>query len=200
VNGTHTLSLFPVVDKKVELSFSEDRISSDGGLLLFREAEKQIGIVESIGNYITDNRDQRYVTNTIKEMLTQRIFQIAAGYEDCNESNDMRGDMVLKTCVGRLPQSGEELASQPTMSRLENAIGEKDLYLISKQLIGFFIASYAQGPNVIVLDCDDTNNSTYGQQKLNFYIDYNWGIVRCFAYIRRPFRQINHYPIKTRQA
>lgn len=163
------LNLFPVADKKIELSYSGEQISSDGGLLLLREVENQIGIIDKISNCIFDNRDQRYITHTQKEMLTQRIFQIAAGYEDCNDSNDLRNDMVLKTCVGRLPQSGEELASQPTMSRLENAVGKKELYQIGKQLVKSFIASYAQAPKVIVLDCDDTNNNTYGQQELNFY-------------------------------
>ncbi len=166
------LNLFPLEDKKVELTFSGDRISSDGGLLLLREVENQIGIVDSISKCISDDRDQRYITHTIKEMLTQRIFQIAAGYEDCNDSNDLRSDMILKTCVGRLPQSGEELASQPTMSRLENSVGRKELYLIGKELFRSFIGSYAQAPKVIILDCDDTNNNTYGQQELNFYNHY----------------------------
>lgn len=168
-NETQTLNLFPVEGKKIELTYSGDRISSDGGLLLLREVENQIGIIDNISHCITDNRDQRYITHTIKEMLTQRIFQIAAGYEDCNDSNHMRGDMILKTCVGRLPQSGEALASQPTMSRLENAIGKKELYIIGKQLVDSFVSSYAQVPKVIILDCDDTNNNTYGQQELNFY-------------------------------
>lgn len=168
-NGAQTLTLFPVEGKKVELTYSGDRISSDGGLLLLREVENQIGIINKVSNCITDNRDQRYISHTIKEMLAQRIYQIAAGYEDCNDSDDMRSDMILKTCVGRLPQSGTELASQPTMSRLENTIGKRELYLIGKQLVDSFVSSYAQAPKVIILDCDDTNNNTYGQQELNFY-------------------------------
>ena len=168
-NQAQTLNLFPVENKKVELTFSGDRISSDGGLLLLREVENQLGIIDKISNCISDDRDHRYIHHSIKEMLTQRIFQIAAGYEDCNDSDDLRTDMILKTCVGRFPQSGEELASQPTMSRLENSIGKRELYLIGKQLIGTFIASYSQAPKVIILDCDDTNNNTYGQQELNFY-------------------------------
>lgn len=166
------LNLFPVEDKKVELTFSGDRISSNGGLLLLREVENQIGIIDKISNCITDSRDQRYISHSIKEMLTQRVFQIAAGYEDCNDSDDLRSDMILKTCVGRLPQSGDELASQPTMSRLENSVGRKELYLIGKELFRSFIGSYAQVPKVIILDCDDTNNNTYGQQELNFYNHY----------------------------
>ena len=63
----------------------------------------------------------------IEELITQRVFQIAAGYEDCNDRNDLRSDMIFKACAVRLPQSGNDLASQPTMSRLENAVGARDL-------------------------------------------------------------------------
>lgn len=171
-NRAPTLTLLPVKGKKVEVSFSGDRISSDGGLLLLREVENQIGVIDRISNCITDNRDQRYVTHAIKEMLAQRIYQIAAGYEDCNDSNNMCEDMILKTCVGRLPQSGEGLVSQPTMSRLENSIGKKELYLIGEQLVRSFVSSYAQAPKVVILDCDDTNTNTHGQQELNFYNHY----------------------------
>ncbi|MCD6355537.1 MAG: transposase [Prolixibacteraceae bacterium] len=75
--------------------------------------------------------------------MTQRVFQIAAGYEDCN---DLRGDMILKTCAGRLPQTGSDLASQPTMSRLENAIGPGGLIRMGKYLLDAFVSSYASGP------------------------------------------------------
>jgi hypothetical protein len=170
------LELFPVSNKKIELSFSGDQISSDGGLLLLREVENQLKLIDNISNCILDDRDQRYIDHTIKELLTQRVFQIAAGYEDCNDSNDLRGDMILKVCAGRLPQSGNDLASQPTMSRLENSISKKDLIRIGKQLVNTFIESYSHQPEVIIIDCDDTNNNTYGQQELtlfnNYYHDY----------------------------
>jgi hypothetical protein len=170
------LDLFPVSGKQVELSFSGDQISSDGGLLLLREVESQLCLIDRISSCITDDRDQRYTDHTIKEMLTQRVFQIAAGYEDCNDCDDLRDDMIFKMCAGRLPQSGQELASQPTMSRLENSIDNKALYRIGKQLVNTFIDSYTREPEVIILDCDDTNNNTYGQQELslfnNYYHDY----------------------------
>jgi len=170
------LDLFPVSGKPVELSFTGDKISSDGGLLLLREVENQLGLIDRISNCITDNRDQRYTDHSIKEMLLQRVFQIAAGYEDCNDCNDLRNDMVFKMCAGRLPQSGPELASQPTMSRLENSVGYKDLYRMGEVILNNFIESYPDEPEVIIIDCDDTNNNTYGQQELslfnNYYHDY----------------------------
>lgn len=164
--------LFPVSNNQIELSFTGDDISSDGGLLLLREVENQMGLINRISNCITDNRDQRYVDHTIKEMLTQRVFQIAAGYEDCNDCDDLRDDMIFKACAGRLPQTGLALASQPTMSRLENSIESQDLYRIGQELVDTFVESYDREPGVIILDCDDTNNNTYGQQELNLFNQY----------------------------
>lgn len=93
--------LFPVENKPIEVSFTGDDISSDGGLLLLREVDNQMGLIDRISNCITDNRDHRYVDHTISEMLTQRVTQIAAGYEDCNDCDDLRDDMVFKLCCNR---------------------------------------------------------------------------------------------------
>lgn len=164
--------LLPLSGKPIDLQFSGARISSDGGLLLLREVEAQIGLISSISSCVTDNRDQRYIDHTIHEMVSQRVFQIAAGYEDCNDSNDLRSDMIIKTCSGRLPQSGKDLASQPTMSRLENSVGPRDLYRIGKTLVDHFINSYPAQPEAIVIDCDDTDHITYGQQELTLFNQY----------------------------
>lgn len=175
-NSRKELSLFPVQGKNIELSFTGDRISSDGGLLLLRELDNQLSLLSSVSNCIRDERDHRYIDHSVKELLTQRVFQIAAGYEDCNDCNDLREDMIFKMCSGRLPQSGNDLASQPTMSRLENAVTKTDLFRLGECLVDTFINSYSKAPSVIVLDCDDTNNDTYGQQELalfnNYYNEY----------------------------
>ncbi len=171
-NENPILDLFPVSNKKTELSFSGEKISSDGGLLLLREVENQLGLLNEISSCITDTRDQRYIDHTIKEMVTQRVFQIAAGYEDCNDCNDLRSDTVFKACADRLPQSGADLASQPTMSRLENTVTNKDLYRVGLKLLDSFVASYTTRPGVIIIDCDDTNNNTYGQQELALFNNY----------------------------
>jgi len=112
--STTELNLFPIQGKNIELSFSGDRISSDGGLLLLRELDNQLNLLSSASNCIHDERDHRYVDHSVKELLIQRVFQIAAGYEDCNDCNDLREDMIFKLCTGRLPQSDNDLASQPT--------------------------------------------------------------------------------------
>jgi hypothetical protein len=172
------LDLFPVSGKQVELSFTGDQVSSDGGLLLLRELESRLGLIDRISSCITDNRDQRYIDHTIKEMITQRVFQIAAGYEDCNDCNDLRNDMIFKMCAGRLPQSGQELASQPTMSRLENSVNNKVLFRMGTELLDIFVDSYTSEPKLVILDCDDTNNDTHGQQELSLFNDYYHGY--CF--------------------
>ena len=175
-NKEQVLKLFPVEHKNIELSFTGDQISSDGGLLLLGEVNRQLGLTSKISDCISDKRDSRYIDHTIEELITQRVFQIAAGYEDCNDCNDMRNDMILKTCVGRLPQTGNDLGSQSTMSRLENMVENADLYKIGEQMVDIFIDSYSSQPKVIILDCDNTNNNTYGQQQLslfnNYYYDY----------------------------
>jgi len=175
-NSTQELNLFPIKGRNIELSFSGDRISSDGGLLLLRELDSQLNLLASASNCIHDERDNRYIDHSVKELLTQRVFQIAAGYEDCNDCNDLREDMIFKMCAGRLPQSEPDLASQPTMSRLENTVTRTDLFRLGKCLVDMFISSYSKAPSVIILDCDDTNNDTYGQQELalfnNFYNEH----------------------------
>jgi len=168
-NSTQELNLFPIKGKNIELSFSGDRISSDGGLLLLRELDSQLNLLLSASNCIQDARDHRYIDHSIKELLTQRVFQIAAGYEDCNDCNDMREDMIFKMCAGRLPQSDDDLASQPTMSRLENTVTKTDLFRLGKCMVDIFISSYSKAPSVIILDCDDTDNDTYGQQELALF-------------------------------
>ena len=169
---TQELNLFPIKGKNIELSFSGDRISSDGGLLLLRELDSQLNLLSSASNCIHDERDHRYIEHTVKELLSQRVFQIAAGYEDCNDCNDLREDMIFKMCAGRLPQSDNDLASQPTMSRLENTVTKTDLLRLGECLVDVFVNSYSKAPSVIILDCDDTNNDTYGQQELALFNTY----------------------------
>lgn len=170
------LELFPIANKKIELCFTGERISSDGGLLLLRETDLQTSVTKRLAGCITDSRDPRYISHTVQEMLAQRVFQIAAGYEDCNDCGPLRSDTVIKLCAGKLPQSGGDLASQPTMCRLENSAGSRDLYRTGTEILDIFIDSYTTEPKLIILDCDDTDTTTYGQQELalfnGYYNDY----------------------------
>ena len=161
----------PVSGKEVTLSFTGNDISSDGGLLLLRECEERLGIIDAIGKCISDDRHQSYVKHSYKELITQRVMQIAAGYEDADDCDSLRRDDILKICSGVLP-SGGALSSQPTMSRFEQQPSHSDLYRMAEVFVNNFIGSYAEQPAVIVLDCDDTNSDTYGCQQLSLYNDY----------------------------
>jgi hypothetical protein len=154
--------------KKVEVRFNREMVSNDGGLLLLREIENQIGLIKNMASCILDTRHQSYVDHSIESLLSQRIMQIAAGYEDANDCNTLRNDGVLKVCA----QQESALASQPTMSRFENQLSKKELYNIAKVFIDNFIASYLVQPEVIILDCDDTDAILYGQQELGLFNSY----------------------------
>jgi len=139
-----SLPLFPINNKSIDLSFNLELVSSDGGLLLLREVDKRIGLISSVSEVIKDDRDQRYIHHSLKEMISQRVYQITAGYEDCNDCDDLRNDSILKICSDRLPSSEGALASQPTMCRLENSISKTELLRVGLKLVDLFISSYSE--------------------------------------------------------
>ena len=164
--------LSSVQKKPVEIQFTGENISSDGGLLLLKEVELQVGIIKKLSSCIHDNRHPSYVDHSIEALIKQRVFQIAAGYEDANDCNQLKEDAVLKLCADKMPESSISLASQPTMSRFENQLSRSDLYKMAVCFADNFIASYADEPSVIILDCDDTDNITHGQQELALFNTY----------------------------
>jgi len=164
-------SLMPISNTKVEVSFKAHDLSSQGGLLLMREYEQQDGFIDRIAGCIEDTRHQPYVQHSYYEMIMQRICQIAAGYEDADDSDLLRNDSILKICSGRLPNDAA-LSSQPTITRLENKITHKELYKIGEVFLDEFIRSYKKPPKVIILDCDDSNFNTYGNQQGTLFNDY----------------------------
>lgn len=166
------LSLSKVGGKALKLDFDGGALSSDAGLLLLGEVERQIGLIKGISELIDDRRDARYIDHSVKDLLMQRIGQIACGYEDGNDCNELRHDPILKLFANRLPDSGAALASQPTMSRFENSISGKTLYKLAYLFAEQFIHSYDEAPEVIILDFDDTENTVYGDQQLSLFNAY----------------------------
>ena len=164
------LNLLPVADKPVELRYTGEKISTDGGLLLLKEVENQIDILKDLSACIVDDRDQRYIDHTIESLVSQRVYQIAAGYEDANDCNSLRSDSILKLCSDKLPETDLDLGSQPTMCRFENSIRRTELYRIAQMFVENFIKSYDTIPSVIILDSDDTNHNAYGNQ---LHIEFN---------------------------
>ncbi len=171
IDGQQTLlNSFPVKNKPVELSYTGEEISADGGLLLLKEIENQINIIKDMAACIEDERDQRYIDHTLESLASQRVFQIAAGYEDANDCNSLRKDAILKLCSNSLPETDLDLGSQSTMSRFENTVRRSELYNIAKMFVLKFRNSYESEPPVIILDADDTNHNAYGDQ---LHIEFN---------------------------
>jgi hypothetical protein len=180
IEDTKQLMLFKeIFGKKVVADFNGGEVSSDAGLLFLRETESQIGLINQVAEALHDHRHPGYIKHKIVHLLTQRVFQIACGYEDGNDCNELRHDPILKIACERLPESDDPLASQPTMCRFENAPTRTALYRIAKVLIDVFIRSYDQPPEGIIIDIDDTDDPTYGHQQLRLFNAYH----DCFCYM-----------------
>ncbi len=119
--------LSPVENKKVCARFDGGRLSSDGGVLMLREIENRLGLAARLAGCLADARDPASTTHSYADMIGARMFAIACGYEDCDDLDVLRFDPAFKLACGRLPESGRDLMSQPTLSRLENAPSWREL-------------------------------------------------------------------------
>jgi len=157
--------------RNVTAVFDEPLVSSDGGVLLLREVMSETGIIEKLSHALGDTRHQGYVDHTLPELLAQRVCQICCGYEDANDSDKLREDPLFKIAAGRLPEDAA-LASQPTISRLENRVSVRELLRMAYALLDQFIASYQKAPKVIVLDLDPTADTVHGAQQMALFNAY----------------------------
>ena len=170
---TNQTMLFKEIShKKVHVDFNGGQISSDAGVILLREIADRIGLFKRFSSVLPDRRHPGYVQHDISRLLTQRVFQIACGYEDGNDSNELRKDPIFKLGCGRLPDSEDLLASQPTMSRFENAPSRTTLYRIAQTFVDVFCDSYKKEPEAVILDIDDTDDPTHGSQQLSLFNAY----------------------------
>ncbi len=171
---TKQLLLFKDISgKKIEVDFDGGEVSSDAGLLFLREVERRSGIIRGITEALRDRRHKSYITHQLVELLKQRVFQIISGYEDANDCDGLRSDPIMKMACDRLPLSEDDLGSQPTMCRLENAPSRTDLYRLGEALVDVFIDSYKRAPEGIILDLDDTADETHGHQQLRLFNTYH---------------------------
>ena len=164
--------------KKVTADFAGGSISSDGGLVLLRAAERRLGLAEALAGCIREWRDPERVVHTLPAMLRFRMFAIACGYEDADDCDALRGDPLFKLAVGRAPESGRDLCSQPTMSRLENAPSRSEVARMTAVLVDIFCRSFPSPPAAITLDIDDTCDAVHGQQQLSLFNAFY--DTRCF--------------------
>jgi hypothetical protein len=170
---------FPsVARKKVGAAFDGGRLTSDGGVLLLAEAARRLGIAERLAALIPDARDPTRVIHPLSDILLARILAIACGYEDADDLDSLRFDPAFKLACGRLPETGRDLMSQPTVSRWENAAGLRDLIRIGRAMLDLYCASYATPPDAVTLDIDDTVDVVHGRQQLSLF-NGHYG-ERCF--------------------
>jgi hypothetical protein len=164
-------------------SFTGGEVSSDAGLLFLREVENRIGLVSKMTDSLRDRRHPGYIKHQLLELFKQRVFQIACGYEDANDINELRSDPIMKIACERLPDEEETLASQPTISRFENSLSRTDLYRIAEAFVGVFIESYSEPPEGILLDIDDTCvlSSKIPQKNRAKFPIRSWGIFLNFS-------------------
>jgi hypothetical protein len=170
MNATPILpGLSAVEGKLLTATFDAGRLSSDGGVIVLREISKRLDLAGTITGPLRDDRDPVRVRHSYGEMAMARMVMIAAGYEDCDDVDALRCDPALKIAIGRAPDSGADLMSQPTLSRLENLPDWRALARIGLGQIDLYCRSFARPPQRIVLDIDDTDDPAHGQQELALF-------------------------------
>ena len=171
---------FPAIaGKKFSAGFDGGRLTSDGGVLLLGQAERQMGIAERLAACIADPRDQSRVIHGKADILRARMLAIACGYEDANDLDALRHDPGFKLALGKCPEGPVGLASQPTMCRWENAPTTRELVRLTGALVDIYCASYPASPAAVTLDIDDTVDVVHGAQQLSFW-NGHYG-ERCFC-------------------
>ena len=136
VDDTVPCFSFPAVGrKKVTTAFDGGSLTSDGGIMLLSLAERRLGIAERLARLIPDRRDPTRVTHSIADMIRARVFAFCCGYEDADDLGALRTDPAFKLACGRLPDTGVDLCSQPTLSQLENAPRLRDVIRLTYALV-----------------------------------------------------------------
>ena len=151
--------------RKLTVDFSGGSISGDAGLIVLREFDARLGLTQGLKRIVGDRRDPRYVGHDLLTLLRQRVYQIAAGYEDANDASFLRNDPTMQAVAGR---PGETLASQPTFSRLENGVDWDSIRLLESEGTEWF-CRHGKTQGEIILDMDSTEDRTHGQQAFSFY-------------------------------
>jgi hypothetical protein len=157
----------------LEAAFDAGRLTSDGGLPWLAEADGALGLCEALAAEVPEWR-RGPVRHSLATLVRQRVYQIACGYEDQDDADVLRSDPLLKLACGRLPESGADLASQPTLSRLENAVDRGACYRLARALVAVYLRERERDgvPTRILLDLDGTADPTHGDQEGTAYHGY----------------------------
>lgn len=173
-NSTTQCLLFPeFFHKPIVAQFDQHEGSSDGGAVLLKAADRSMGLLDDLTACLQDRRQEVKVDHSLRELVAQRVFCIACGYPDANDSTRLGGDPIHKLLLDRDPIEGDDLASQSTLSRFENAVGIKELYRMSKALASSVLRRHAKRLRRrayrVTIDLDPTDDPTHGAQQLSFF-------------------------------
>lgn len=180
-NGTQKDFDFPSFDRrKIEANFAGGEVSSDGGLMLLREADRRLGLLEALDAVLPDPRHPVFITHRQVDLLRQRVYGIAQGYEDLNDHDTLRKDLVWQTALER----DTELASDSTLCRLEQRVDRRAALAFHQILLEKFIASFAEAPKELILDFDATDDRVHGQQEGRHYHGYygDWCFLPLYVF------------------
>jgi Transposase DDE domain group 1 len=155
----------------VTVAFDAPQISSEGGVVLLRQMDDRLRLSERLAALLPDEREASKVRHDRREQVRQRLYQIALGYADGNDADRLRHDPLLESVWDRTPQAGG-LSSQPTLSRLENAVDARPLRAVLREVEDQYGRAFTQPPEVMVLDIDSPDAPTPGQQQLSFFHGY----------------------------
>ncbi len=172
-SATGPMSFTPSAALPLAVDFRGGRLTSDGGWAWVEEADRALGLCTGLAAAVSDRRKRRG-RHSLANLLRQRIYQIAGGYEDQNDADALRTDPLLKLVCGRRPEGDPDLASQPTLSRLENAFSATDCYRLAVAFGEVYLRERERGgtPRRIVLDLDGTDDPTHGEQEASAYHGY----------------------------
>jgi hypothetical protein len=154
--------------RKVQADFGGGEVSSDGGLLLLREVDRKIQLTKRAADLIPDDRQSGKVRHKMEQMVAQRIMTLAQGYEDLNDHDELRHDPLLQTAAG----TTGELASSPTLCRMENQADRPCAMAMNELLVDLFIESHRTPPKELILDFDATDDPVHGRQEGRFFHGY----------------------------
>lgn len=158
--------------RRITANFAGGALSSDGGLMLLRQVDRKIGLSAAAAAVIHDPRHAGLITHSLRDLIAQRLYALACGYEDLNDHAQLRTDPLMQTAVGRT----EALGSSPTLSRLETRVRRSDLVGLNQVLVDQFIAAHRQPPAELILDVDASDIPLHGnqeQKEFHAYYDHH---------------------------
>jgi hypothetical protein len=166
--------------REIVAEFNGGTISSDGGALLLRETDQKMNLLVRFSQCFLDGRDADLIEHSVEQMLAQRIYGLALGYEDLNDHEQLRNDPLLRVLAGKAEPDQEALASKSTLNRMELGDGTPDRYkkitfwrdAIDDLLVDVFLEAHVAAPEQIVLDIDTTDLAIHGEQEGRFYHGY----------------------------